>query len=223
MIYTGATLVVRKKFSAKHFWTDSAKYNCTVSWLIDWGYINVLDRQYVLLCFHLFLPLLSLHNLSYVSLCTGDITSFISTYSPTVQMVCTIGELNRYVLAQPTDTQHKVRLIITAGLRKELWLEFQKRFEVDHIIEFYTSTEGNFGIINIDNKPGSVGALPLFVPSLQNVTILKLHPETSDYLRDENDFCVECGVSEPGETVCEITKVSPFYGYRNKENSAKNS
>ena len=62
--------------------------------------------------------------------------------------------------------------------------------------------------------PGSVGALPLFVPSLQNVTILKLHPETGDYLRDENGFCVECGVSEP-------TKVSPFYGYRNKENSAK--
>ncbi|XP_064395661.1 uncharacterized protein LOC135342747 isoform X4 [Halichondria panicea] len=47
----------------------------------------------------------------------------------------------------------------------------------------------------------SVGALPLFVPSLQNVTILKLHPETGDYLRDENGFCVECGVSEPGETV----------------------
>ncbi len=133
-------------------------------------------------------------------------------------MVCTIGELNCYVLAQPsqpTDTQHKVRLIITAGLRKELWLEFQKRFEVNHIIEFYGSAEGNFGIINIENKPGSVGALPLFVPSLQNVTILKLHPETGDYLRDENGFCVECGVSEP-------TKVSPFYGYRNKENSAKN-
>ena len=151
----------------------------------------------------------------------GDITSFISTDSPTVQMVCTIGELNRYVMTeppQPTDTQHKVRLIITAGLRKELWLEFQKQFEVDHIIEFYGSTEGNFGIINIDNKPGSVGALPLFVPSLQNVTILKLHPETGDYLRDENGFCVECDMSEPGETVCEV---SPFYGYRNKENSAK--
>ena len=28
-------------------------------------------------------------------------------------------------------------------------------------------------------------------------------------------------MSEPGETVCEITKVSPFYGYRNKENSVK--
>ena len=92
---------------------------------------------------------------------------------------------------------------------------------MDHIIEFYGSTEGNFGIINIDNKPGPVGALPLFVPSIQNVTILKLHPETGDYLRDENGFCVECGVSEPGETVCEITKVSPFYGYRNNENSAK--
>ncbi len=34
MIYTGATLVIRRKFSAKNFWTDCAKYNCTVSWLI---------------------------------------------------------------------------------------------------------------------------------------------------------------------------------------------
>ncbi len=88
---------------------------------------------------------------------------------------------------------------------------------MDHIIEFYGSTEGNFGIINIDNKPGSVGALLLFVPSLQNVTILKLHPETGDYLRDENGFCVECGVSEP-------TKVSlPSTDIETKRTRPKNS
>ena len=96
-----------------------------------------------------------------------------------------------------------------------------KRFKVKHIIEFYGSTEGNFGFINIDNKPGSIGPLPLFVPSLQNITFLKRDPDTGNFLRDANGFCIECGVNEPGETVCEITKAAPFHGYRNKESSEK--
>ena len=33
MIYTGATLVIRKKFSASNFWQDCIKYKCTVSCL----------------------------------------------------------------------------------------------------------------------------------------------------------------------------------------------
>ena len=31
MIYTGSTLVIRKKFSASNFWPDCIKYKCTVS------------------------------------------------------------------------------------------------------------------------------------------------------------------------------------------------
>ena len=31
MIYAGATLVVRRKFSASNFWLDCIKYKCTVS------------------------------------------------------------------------------------------------------------------------------------------------------------------------------------------------
>ena len=31
MMYTGATLVIRKKFSASNFWQDCIKYKCTVS------------------------------------------------------------------------------------------------------------------------------------------------------------------------------------------------
>lgn len=31
MIASGATVVIRKKFSASNFWTDCIKYQCTVS------------------------------------------------------------------------------------------------------------------------------------------------------------------------------------------------
>ena len=31
MLFTGATLVIRKKFSASNFWLDCIKYKCTVS------------------------------------------------------------------------------------------------------------------------------------------------------------------------------------------------
>lgn len=31
MMFTGATLVIRKKFSASNFWLDCIKYKCTVS------------------------------------------------------------------------------------------------------------------------------------------------------------------------------------------------
>lgn len=34
MLFTGATLVIRKKFSASNFWQDCIKYKCTVSYII---------------------------------------------------------------------------------------------------------------------------------------------------------------------------------------------
>ena len=33
MLFTGATLVIRKKFSASNFWLDCIKYKCTVSYI----------------------------------------------------------------------------------------------------------------------------------------------------------------------------------------------
>ena len=140
------------------------------------------------------------------------------------QVVCTIGEISRYLLAQParpSDTQHKVRLTITAGLREQIWRDYQKRFNVTQIIEFYGATEGNMAFINLGEKQGAIGSVSLFLPGILNIHLIKLDSETGDYVRDENGFCVDCGVNEPGESICEITKKSPFFGYRNKEGSKK--
>lgn len=57
-----------------------------------------------------------------------------------------IGEICRYLLAQPVkpaETQHKVRVMFGNGLKPQIWAEFQKRFGVAQMGEFYGATEGN--------------------------------------------------------------------------------
>lgn len=52
----------------------------------------------------------------------------------------------RYLLAvprKPEDTSHNVRLIVGNGLRPQIWEDFQRRFNVKQIGEFYGATEGN--------------------------------------------------------------------------------
>ncbi len=147
---------------------------------------------------------------------------FMSSFS--AQLVCTIGELCRYLVAQPpkpTDTQHKIRVNISVGLRKEIWIKFQQRFKVPLVLELYASSEGNAALINFGGKPGAVGAISPLIPSPRNIHFLKLHGDTMDYVRDSNGFCVDCDFDEPGELVCEITKQDPFVGYRNKDNTQK--
>ena len=73
-----------------------------------------------------------------------------------------IGELCRYLMnaaPSPEDRDHKVRSISGNGLRPDIWADFQNRFGIDRIAEFYGSTEGNVQTINRDNVTGSVGKL----------------------------------------------------------------
>lgn len=69
------------------------------------------------------------------------------------QVVQYIGETCRYLVAQPPkpeDKQHQVRLAFGNGLRRETWIEFQKRFNVPRIGELYGATESTASIINSD-------------------------------------------------------------------------
>ena len=60
-----------------------------------------------------------------------------------------IGEICRYLLAQPTrpfDRQHRVRVMFGNGLRPQIWNEFKERFGIERIGEFYGATEGNANV-----------------------------------------------------------------------------
>lgn len=62
------------------------------------------------------------------------------------------------------EAEHKVRVAFGNGLRKDIWLEVDKRFKIPLIAEFFSSTEGTGMTVNFFNKPGAVGRLsPLLV------------------------------------------------------------
>ncbi|GBO22730.1 Long-chain fatty acid transport protein 1, partial [Araneus ventricosus] len=57
-----------------------------------------------------------------------------------------IGEICRYLLNQPVreeEKQHCIKLMFGNGLRSHIWKEFQDRFRIKNIVEFYGATEGN--------------------------------------------------------------------------------
>jgi acyl-CoA synthetase (AMP-forming)/AMP-acid ligase II len=88
-IVSGATVVLRKKFSASNFWKDAIHYNCT-------AFVYV-----------------------------GEICRFLVNQPPS-----------------PLDRQHMIRKALGNGLRKNVWIEFNKRFGVK-CTEFYAASEGN--------------------------------------------------------------------------------
>jgi len=148
-----------------------------------------------------------------------------------VQYNCTvaqyIGEICRYLLAQPNrpaEDQHRVKIVFGNGLRPQIWENFQKRFRIQTIGEFYGATEGNANIINIDNKVGAVGFTTRIAPFLYPVTLIRVDEATGEPIRDRNGVCVQCEPGEPGELVGKIVKGDPlreFDGYANSEATKK--
>lgn len=72
-----------------------------------------------------------------------------------VQVIQYIGEICRYLLAQPkspSEAHHQVRVAIGNGLRLSVWEEFVQRFRIQRVGEFYGATECNCSLINIDGK-----------------------------------------------------------------------
>ncbi len=144
----GATLVLRRKFSASHFWDDVMEHDCT--------------------------------------------------------MFVYIGELCRYLVNQtphPKERAHRLRLGFGNGLRPEVWAEFETRFGLTRILEFYGSTEGNVSLFNFDGKVGAVGRIPGYLRGSFDVRLVRFDVETEAPERGPDGFCIPCDAGEVGEAI----------------------
>jgi fatty-acyl-CoA synthase len=135
-----------------------------------------------------------------------------------------IGELCRYLLnapPSPLERGHKIRAITGNGLRPEIWQEFQDRFAIPRIVEFYGATEGNVSMLNYDGKVGAVGRVPDYLQWLLPSRVIRFDVDGQMPVRGPDGLCIECAPDEAGEAVGGLSARAgrEFEGYTNKADS----
>jgi len=173
VLVSGGSVVIRDRFSARLFWSDLIRWDCTLF-------------QY-------------------------------------------IGELCRYLLHNepgPHDTGHRIRAACGNGLKRDIWREFQDRFRIPRIFEFYAATEGSVSLFNAENEPGAIGRIPRYLAHRSPAVLVKFDFEKEAPVRDERGFCVPCAANETGEAIGPFLNgtsqvASRFEGYSDSEASEK--
>ena len=168
VLVNGGAVVIRERFSAREFWDDVVRNDCTLF-------------QY-------------------------------------------IGELCRYLIhspPSPNETRHKLRLVCGNGLRPDIWEEFQTRFKIPKILEFYGATEGNVSMFNFEGKPGAIGRIPWYVAHRFPTALVRFDVEAEQPLRNDEGFCIACAPNEVGEAIGRIVNDARqpgarFEGYARK-------
>ncbi len=129
---------------------------------------------------------------------------------------CYIGELCRYLLNQPptaSDQAHRVRMIVGNGLRPEIWDEFQQRFNIERISEFYGASESNLAFANGFGLARTAGFCPL------PFAIVEFDAEAEAPRRDADGYMRKVRKGEVGLLVTEVTDKAPFDGYTDSKAS----
>ena len=137
-----------------------------------------------------------------------------------------IGELCRYLLnapPSPLERGHKVRAITGNGLRPEIWRQFQSRFAIPRVVEFYGATESNVSMLNYDGTVGAVGRVPDYLEWLLPSRVVRFDVEKEMPVRGPDGLCIECEADEVGEAIGGMSKRAgrEFEGYTNRAESDK--
>jgi fatty-acyl-CoA synthase len=118
-----------------------------------------------------------------------------------------IGELCRYLLKAPAsefERQHRLRLACGNGLRGDIWQQFQARFAIPQILEFYAATEGNFSLYNVEGRVGAIGRIPALLAHRFPAAIVKVDPDSGAPMRGDDGLCIVCARNDAGEAIGRI-------------------
>lgn len=132
-----------------------------------------------------------------------------------------VGETARYLLsapATPRDQEHNVKAVFGNGLRPDIWPRFRDRFGIKTIYEFFSSSEGLFGLQNICNgeyREGAVGHQGGLLRLLhRNIYVPVRVDDAGDIWRDpKTGFAERRSYEEGGEMLVKVTDTSEFVGY----------
>ncbi|TMW59261.1 hypothetical protein Poli38472_004330 [Pythium oligandrum] len=137
-----------------------------------------------------------------------------------------IGEMCRYLMNAPprdNDQENRVRAAFGNGMRPDVWADFQRRFKIPAVFEFYGSTEGVLGIVNPCTTPadqGHLGRRGYLVRRITGTKIVKFDVENEEHIKNKRGFFQECATNEVGELICAVSLKDPaksFSGYYNNQ------
>lgn len=140
-----------------------------------------------------------------------------------------IGELCRYLLHATSARSamgHQLRLICGNGMGADVWKEFQEKFSIPRVLEFYASTEGGVSLFNVEEERGSIGRVPPYLRHRFSPELVRCDEELCQPVRDNGGLCVRCAANEVGEALGKMsadpaTIGTRFEGYTDKEASEK--
>ncbi|WP_333668679.1 long-chain-acyl-CoA synthetase [Acinetobacter guillouiae] len=127
-----------------------------------------------------------------------------------------IGELCRYllnVIPRSSDRKHEVRVVVDNGVRPEIWEEFQERFGIQQICEFYGASENSTAFVNILNLKRTAGLCPM------SYAIVQFDPEQEIPLFGQDGFMRKAKRGDSGLLLTEVTQNHPFEGYSESKSS----
>ena len=107
------------------------------------------------------------------------------------------------------------------GLRPEIWGQFQERFNVPEVGEFYGATEGNGALCNHCTVPearGACGRGGWLMKRIMGFKIVAFDVVEEAPVRGGDGFCRECPNNVAGELLMPIKQGDPstqFVGYHN--------
>lgn len=125
-----------------------------------------------------------------------------------------IGEICRYLLSVPESDDDYASPLVTVmgnGLRPDIWHQFKERFGISRVSEFYGSSEGNLGMVNLLNKDCTVGTT--VIPH----ALIEYDVDADEIVRDKRGHCIKARPGEPGLLVGKITQATQFEGYTSKD------
>jgi Acyl-CoA synthetases (AMP-forming)/AMP-acid ligases II len=144
-----------------------------------------------------------------------------------------VGEVCRYLLTSkyhPDQKAHNVSIAYGNGLRRDIWLDFKKRFNIKAVGEFYASTESPIATTNLQYGEFGVGACRKYgslinlLLSTQQV-LVKMEPEDENEIwRDpKTGLATTASVDQNGELLMRIVDPSKvektFQGYYGNKNA----
>ena len=129
-----------------------------------------------------------------------------------------VGELCRYLMNLPPsdgDKDNPITQISGNGLRPDIWESFQKRFNINKIVEIYGATEAVSMTINSFGRSGMIGR------KRSDSTIIHCNKDDGSPILNSEGFCTKVSEGETGLYIQKISSSAKFQGYLDAQASNK--